>query len=103
MTSSLGRLIAENAKIQGEDSMTGIDVFLGIVVFGVLFIALGKLLEGLAAVAKGAFVNFVSTLIVVFGAVLGFALLAGTEASAAVAIAVPAAATVAKMRAAVHF
>lgn len=83
--------------------MTGFEVFLGFFVFGVLLAALVKLLEKLAAVAKTAIVNFVSTIIAVFGAVLGITLLAGTEASAAVAIAVPAAATVAKMRASTGF
>ncbi len=78
--------------------MTGGEIFGAIFVFFVIFAVLEWLLKQLAAIAEYAVANFVSTVLVVGGVVMGIALLAGSEASAAVAIAVPAATTVAKMR-----
>ena len=78
--------------------MTGGEIFGAIFVFFVICAVLEWLLKKLAAIAEYAVANFVSTILVVGGVVMGIALLAGNEASAAVAIAVPAATTVAKMR-----
>lgn len=72
-----------------------------LIVFGIVFVFLAwlvmALIEGLLKFMEHAAVNFISTILVVGGIILGLGLLAG-EASAAVALAIPASTAVAKMR-----
>ncbi|MCT4555739.1 MAG: hypothetical protein N4A53_13715 [Pelagimonas sp.] len=77
--------------------MEPVEIIGAVVVFVILVWLAGVVLQFLVSVFKFAVANFISTVLVVGGAIMGFGLLAG-EASAAMAIAVPASMTVAKMR-----
>ncbi len=73
------------------------EVIGGIIVFAFLTWLVMKIIEGLLKLFEFAIVNFISTIFVVGGVILGFGFLTG-EANAAMAIAIPASTMVAKMR-----
>lgn len=74
------------------------ELILGAIAFVLLAFVAIKILEFLVKLAGQIAANFISTILLVGGVIFGFALFATGEASAAVAIAVPASVAVAKMR-----
>ena len=87
--------VNQKQKTEGADMA---DLIVAAIVFFILFAIAYSILKFIAENIGKIIANILSTAFVVGGVVFGFSLLFGQEANAAMAIAVPASLTVAKMQ-----